>query len=101
MLCSPFTLPYFHHLIFVVTVKGRCPHYYSDPWYLLFMQFLLLFIVCFLSSLAGLAFSRRLDVPGLGDPRKIIRSLPLLLFTGVVMIVISIKYGNYIRLFRL
>jgi len=83
-----FTLPYFHYLIFDVSHEGRFPKG-VEPWDLLLSQLFLLLIVCFLSGIVGFSFSKRFDLPGFGDPRRFIPSIPFLVVTGGVMISIS------------
>lgn len=88
-LCSVlFTLPYFHYLIFSVPNEGRIPKG-LNLWGFLFTQLLLVFMVCFLSAIIGFSFSKKLTLPGFGDRARFIRSIPLLLVLGGVMIALS------------
>jgi len=84
-------LPYFHYLMFEVLSEGL------NSWGLLFMELLLLFILCLLSSIIGLSFSKKFGLPGFGDPGSFNRSIPLLLTLGVVMI--SLSYFLFDRYF--
>jgi hypothetical protein len=80
-----FTLPYFHYLIFMVPGEGRFLKG-GNPWDLLFTQAFLLLIVCFLSATVGFSFAKRFQLPGFGDPRRFIPSIPFLLVVGGGMI---------------
>lgn len=82
------TLPYFHYLIFVVLEASGFPQD-LNPWGFLFAQLFLLFIVCLLSAVVGFSFSKRLKLPGFGDPRFVIRSIPLFLILGAIVIALS------------
>ena len=83
-----FTLPYFHYLISVVQDAGRFPKV-LNPWSLLFTELFLLFILCLLSAMIGFSFSKRFELPGLGDQRCLIRSMPLILALGAIMMALS------------
>jgi hypothetical protein len=85
ILATLFTLPYFHYLIFSVPDEGRFLKG-INPWDLLLTQLFLLFIVCFLSATVGFSFSKRFALPGFGDPRRFIPSIPFLLMVGGGMI---------------
>lgn len=88
-ICSTlFTLPYFHYLIFVVPAGGRFPKV-LNPWSLLFTELFLLFILCLLSAMVGFSFSKRFELPGFGDSRYFIPSIPFLLVLGTAMMALS------------
>jgi len=81
--CTLFTLPYFHYLIFVVLPEGL------NPWTLLLSELLLLFILCFLSSMVGFSFSKKFGLPGFGDIESLKGSMNLLLTLGAIMTCLS------------
>jgi hypothetical protein len=82
-------LPYFHHLVFRVSSPGRAlPG--MGPWGLLAGQAGLLFLVCVLSAMVGLAFAVRQGLPGLGDPSGILEEWKGLVLLGAVMAAVSL-----------
>ncbi len=83
-----FTLPYFHHLISEVSYRERLPQS-ADSFIILLTQLLLLFILTFLSAMVGFSFSSRYKLHGLGDPRALVSSLPLVVAGGAVITVLS------------
>lgn len=83
-----FTLPYFHHLISEVSYRQRFPQS-TDSFIILLTQLLLLFILTFLSAMVGFSFSSRYKLHGLGDPRALVSSLPLVVAGGAVITVLS------------
>ena len=83
-----FTLPYFHYLIFMVPDQARSTAGLK-PWGFLFAQLFLLLILCLLAAAVGLSFANKYNLPGLGDPRDLIASLPLLLALALAMITLS------------
>jgi hypothetical protein len=83
-----FTLPYFHHLISEVSYRERLPQS-TDSFIILLTQLLLLFILTFLSAMVGFSFSSRYKLHGLGDPRALVSSLPLVVAGGAVITVLS------------
>ena len=83
-----FTLPYFHYLIFVVLDGAPLPEG-LDARSLLLTQLFLLFIVCLLSAMVGFSFSKRFKLPGFGNPRRFVQSLPLLFVVASVMTALS------------
>lgn len=83
-----FTLPYFHHLISEVSYRQRLPQS-TDSFIILLTQLLLLFILTFLSAMVGFSFSSRYKLHGLGDPRALVSSLPLVVAGGAVITVLS------------
>ena len=87
-LSTLFTLPYFHYLLFTA-LKSKWFSASSICWSLLFTQLFLLFIICFLSFLVGLVFTKRINLPGLGNRNNIVRSLPFLLIIGMALIGMS------------
>ena len=91
-----FTLPYFHYLIFHVP-RGQHRPIFMHPWRLLGNQLFLLVILCLIASLTGLVFSRRLKLPGLGDFRQALESLPFILAAGGLLLFLS--YGLFDRHF--
>jgi len=81
-------IPYFHYLIFVVpNQRGFAPSLQS--WSFLFAEIFLLFMLCLLASMVGFSFVNRFKLPGLGDPKGLIGSLPTLLAVGSAMITLS------------
>lgn len=92
-----FTLPYFHYLICEVSHPYRfLPSFNSTS--LLLSQLMLLFILTFLSAMVGFSFSARYQLQGLGDPRGLLSSLPVVLVSGGLMIMLS--YFLFDRYFR-
>lgn len=84
-LCTLFTIPYFKHLLFV-SFKARDPVAMPlDFNGVLITQSFILFVVCFLSAMAGFLFSKRLGLPGFGDPGRFGKTAPLLFGTALVM----------------
>ena len=88
VLSTLFAVPYFHYLIFTVPLKGYLPTNIGLRGFL-FAELFLLFIICFLSSVAGFSFSKRLGLPGFGDISRFTRFIPLLLVLGAVMTALS------------
>ena len=84
-----FTIPYFHYYLGVVVWRGDGPSMAQYPWLFLIVQLIILFFLLFLSSMIGLTFSKRYSLPGFGDFRKFLKSIPLLIIAGGVMIAIS------------
>ena len=88
LLCTLFTAPYFHHLLLLPPVQralavGLVHHRY------LYMQLFLLFIICLLSAIVGFSFSRKLELPGLGDIARLKDSISFLLLLGAAMTALS------------
>jgi hypothetical protein len=83
-----FTLPYFHYLISEIPYRQRLPQG-ADSIIILLTQLLLLFILTFLSAMVGFSFSNRYKLHGLGDPRALVSSLPLVVAGGAVITVLS------------
>jgi hypothetical protein len=83
-----FTLPYFLHLISDISYRQRLPHS-ADSLVILFTQLLLLFILTFLSAMVGFSFQKRYKLNGLGDPRALVSSLPLVVAGGMLLTVLS------------
>ncbi len=82
------TLPYFYYLTSVISDKG---HFTKDigSSELIFTQLLLLFILCFLSSIIGLSFSKRYDLPDFGDTGDFVRTIPILFALALLIITLS------------
>ncbi len=83
-----FTIPWFHYLIFLAPEKALLPMI-PNPNAVLTAELLLLFVICFLSSMTGFIFSKRAGLPGFGTAENWMHSLPLLVFLGFGMIVCS------------
>lgn len=87
--CSTvFAIPYFHHLIFLSPMMASFPLSLGYRGFLL-MELLILFMICFLSSVIGFSFYQRRGLPGFGDKNHFIKSIPLLLVLGALMTIIS------------
>ena len=87
--CSTvFAIPYFHHLIFLSPMMAPLPLSLGLRGFLL-MELLILFIICFLSSVVGFSFYQRRGLPGFGDKNQFVRSIPLLLLLGALMTILS------------
>lgn len=82
------TLPYFHYLIFEISLKQRLSESFN-PLNLLLTQLLILFILTLLSAMIGFSFANRYELPVLGDPRGLMASLPLVSGGGALMIIFS------------
>ena len=82
------TIPYFYYMVFIVQGQGNFSEY-ASPWYFLFAELFLLFIICFLSAMVGFSFYRRYDLPGFGDLSGFADALPLLLAWATVMVFLS------------
>ncbi|MBW1886807.1 MAG: hypothetical protein JRI52_00460 [Deltaproteobacteria bacterium] len=88
-ICSTLSaIPYFYHLIFLAPIK--------NPFLLslglrgsLFVELLILFILSLLSGIVGFSYSEKRGLVGFGDKIGFIRSIPLLLLLGVIMIALS------------
>lgn len=83
-----FTIPYFHYLVVAVSTDDR-PSMAQNLWPFLTVQLTILFLLLFLSSMIGLTFSKRYSLPGFGDFKKFLKSIPLLIVAGGVMIALS------------
>ncbi|MEZ4524726.1 MAG: hypothetical protein R2941_02245 [Desulfobacterales bacterium] len=86
--CVFLTIPWFHYLIFLAPEKALLPMI-PNPNAVLGAELFLLFVICFLSSIAGFTFSKRVGLPGFGTAENWMRDLPLLAFLGFGMIVFS------------
>ncbi|MFC1535289.1 hypothetical protein ACFL7M_18220 [Thermodesulfobacteriota bacterium] len=82
------TLPYFYHLISVIPKDGPLSRA-AGSWSLILTQLFLLLIVCLLSAMVGFSFSRRFKLPGFGDRKEFIASMPLLMILGTFMVTLS------------
>ena len=89
LLSTLIALPYFLYLMFVVSGELRFFPGEYQFWGLLFTELFILFFICFLSALAGLSFSKKMALPGFGDPKHLIRSVPYLFLIGAAMVAIS------------
>ncbi len=81
-------LPYFYSLL---SGPLDTPAGISRPalWEVLAGQAVLLFLVCFLSAMVGLAFAPRQGLPGWGDPSRLRKELCGLALLGAGMAVVS------------
>lgn len=85
ILCTLFTVPYFHHLL-SVSFKAQDRFLMSSDFYVvLITELFLLFITCFLSAIVGFSFCHKYQLPGFGDLRRFTETIPLLLVLGAVM----------------
>ena len=93
-----FTIPYFHYYLTVAVSKDDGLSMAQNSWPFLpfspFLPFLIfqltiLFFLLFLCSMIGLTFSKRYSLPGFGDFKKFLKSIPLLIVAGSVMIALS------------
>ena len=82
------TLPYFHYMVFIIQGQDHFAEY-TSPWRFLLAELFLLFIICFLSSMVGFSFSKRYELPGVGDLRGFSDALAPLLFWASVMVFLS------------
>lgn len=85
ILCVLFTVPYFYHLL---SVSLKTLDHLSMPSNFLTvmgMDLFLLFIACLLSAIAGFSFSKKQQLPGFGDPRRIKETFPLLLMVAATV----------------
>lgn len=88
-ICSTLSaIPYFYHLIFLAPI--------ANPFLLslglrgsLFVKLLILFILSLLSAIVGFSYSEKRGLAGFGDKISFIRSIPLLLLLGAIMIALS------------
>lgn len=83
-----FTIPYFYYLLAVVPNESEMP-LDQNLWTFLIVELVMLFIIIFLSSVIGLSFSKRYTLPGFGDFKKFLKSIPILFVVGAVMIALS------------
>ncbi len=83
-----FTLPYFYRLISQVSNQDLFSIGHNS-YGLLLAELFLLFILSLLSAMVGFSFSKRFDLPGFGDLKGFIRSMPFLLLGGAIMILLS------------
>ncbi len=84
-LCVIFTVPYFYHML---SVSMKTQAQFSMPhgfFTVLSLESILLFFVCFLSSISGFSFSGRFQLPGFGDLRRFRETFPALLIVAVVV----------------
>ena len=88
ILCTLFTTPYFHYLLFLSPVQSTLALKLNLKGFLI-TQLFLLFIICLLSSIVGLSFSRKLELPGIGDWQHFKKSIPYLFLLGAVMTILS------------
>jgi hypothetical protein len=91
-----FTLPYFHYLISEISYRQGLTQS-ADSFIILLTQLLLLFILTFLSAMVGFSFSNRYKLHGLGDPRALVSSLPLMVAGGAV--ITGLSYFFFDRFF--
>jgi hypothetical protein len=85
ILCTLSTVPYFHHLL-SVSFKAQNRFLMSyDFNVVLISELFLLFITCFLSAFVGFSFCHKYQLPGIGDFRQFIETIPLLLVLGTVI----------------
>jgi len=88
-ICSTLSaVPYLYHLIFLTPI--------TNPFLLslglrgsLFVELLILFILSLLSAIVGFSYSEKRGLGGFGDGIEFIRSIPLLLLVGIIMIALS------------
>lgn len=88
ILCTLFTAPYFHYLLFLSPVQSALSPTLNPKGFLL-AQLFLLFIICLLSSIVGFSFSRKFELPGIGDWQHFRKSVPYLFLLGAVMAILS------------
>lgn len=88
LLCTLFTAPYFHHLLFLSPVKSALTLKFELKGFL-GLQLFLLFIICLLSSMVGFSFSKKLALPGIGDWQHFKGTASYLLLLGVVITILS------------
>ncbi|GEM_PF-969802 len=88
LLAMLFTIPYFYYLVVAVPAEiGSTEN--QGVWLFLVIELFMLFVLLFLSSVIGLSFSKRYDLPGFGDVKKFLKSIPILFVIGIVMIAVS------------
>lgn len=83
-----FTSPYFYYLLAVIPNESEIP-LDQNLWTFLIIELVMLFIILFLCSVIGLSFSERYALPGLGDFKKFLKSIPILFVVGAIMIALS------------
>jgi hypothetical protein len=86
-----FTIPYFYYLVVAVPAQIGSPKN-QGAWSFIVVELLMLFIILFLSSVIGFSFSKRYELPGLGDVKKFLKSIPILFLVGIVMIAFSFYF---------
>ncbi len=84
-----FTIPYFYYYLVVAVSKDDGLSIAQNPWPFLTFQLTILFSLLFISSMIGQTFSKRYSLPGFGDFKKFLKSIPILIITGTVMIALS------------
>jgi len=88
-LCVLFTVPYVYHMLSVsMKTQANLPMT-QGVFTVMSLELFLLFVVCFLSSISGFSFSRRFQLPGLGDIRRFKETFPFLLVTATVVGIIT------------
>jgi len=83
-----FSSLYFHYMIFMVPGPAGFKEI-PNPWGFLLVELFALFIICFFGAVIGLSFSKKYELPGLGDLKDFTGSLSFILALGTVMIMLS------------
>lgn len=97
LICTLLTAPYFCHLL-AITFRTHGHFSVQADFNILFVsELFMLFLVCFLSSVAGFSFTKKMGLPGMGDAAGFFKTLPLILFSGVLMA--GLSYLLFDRLF--
>lgn len=82
--------PYFYFLLFDV-LQSKTPDI-TDPYQVLTLQLGILFIVCLLSSFAGISLGPRYQLPVFGDLQDFKSDLPFMLILGFFLMGLSFLF---------
>ena len=82
-------IPYFYFLLFDFPRKGGATTGLGNAQALLWGQSAMFFIICMLSAIGGTMFTKRLNLPGIGDISRWRNELPYLIGGGLTMMVIT------------
>jgi len=81
-------LPYFYFLLFDFPRNGGASGF-DNAQALLRGQLAMIFAICMLSAIGGIMFTRRLNLPGIGDITRWRYELPYLMGGGLTLMVIA------------
>jgi len=88
-------IPYFYFLLYDFPRQSG-PDSLQNAQALLWGQTAMIFVICLLSGFAGSVFTRRLDLPGLGDIRRWKKEVPYLAAAGLaLMLFIYLTFDRY------
>jgi len=91
-------IPYFYFLLFDFPRKGGDPGF-GNAHAMLWGQSVMIFVICMLSAIGGIMFTKRLNLPGIGDASRWRNELPYLVGGGLTLMVITyLAFDRYFYL---